>query len=203
MSESGNRRSRPLGARLCTFGWASLPAGPGAASIRAGQRLAGRVRPPAQAPPHHSRPLLAGRPPIIIAIRVPRSAGRPAAVRTGQAPLPPPRNRGRANFRSSPIRLRRLPLVVIVALYCGDPIATGEHWASRATSLLAMPIPGPRFCAKVRCPSRSSFVGQPDPACLAFLVGGVFFGLAPGGFAPVVGTFETSTTLQRLAIVVA
>jgi ABC-2 type transport system permease protein len=92
-------------------------------------------------------------------------------------------------------------LVVVVALYCGDTIASEASWSS-LRYLLAMPVRRSRLLRqKLIVAQVFSFAANLILPAWSFLVGGVFFGWAPAR-SPVGGTFELSTTLQRLAIVV-
>lgn len=93
-------------------------------------------------------------------------------------------------------------LVVIVALFCGDTVASEASWSS-LRYLLAIPVPRSRLLRQklVVALSLSVAANVLLPAW-SFLVGGVFFGWAPGR-SPLGGTFSTGIALQRLLIVVA
>jgi ABC-2 type transport system permease protein len=91
-------------------------------------------------------------------------------------------------------------LVVIVALFCGDTVASEASWSS-LRYLLAMPIPRARLLRQklVVALSFSFGVNLLLPAW-AYLVGGVFFGWGPAR-SPFGGSFSYAETLQRLLIV--
>ncbi len=92
-------------------------------------------------------------------------------------------------------------LVVIVALFCGDTVASEASWSS-LRYLLAIPVPRARLLRQklVVALSLSLAVDVLLPAW-AFVVGGLFFGWAPIR-SPLGGTFSTSVAFERLAIVV-
>jgi len=91
-------------------------------------------------------------------------------------------------------------LVVIVAMFCGDTIASEASWSS-LRYLLAMPIPRSRLLRQKLLVALSFCFGVnlllPAWACL---VGGVFFGWDPAR-SPFGGSFSYSETLQRMLIV--
>jgi ABC-2 type transport system permease protein len=92
-------------------------------------------------------------------------------------------------------------LVVIVALFCGDTVASEASWAS-LRYLLAIPVPRARLLRqKLIVALGLSFAANLLLPAWAYLVGGVFFGWAPGQ-SPLGGTFTTGVALQRLAVVV-
>lgn len=92
-------------------------------------------------------------------------------------------------------------LVVIVALFCGDTIASEASWAS-LRYLLAMPVRRARLLRqKLIVALAFSFAANLMLPVWSFLVGGAFFGWAPAR-SPTAGTFDLSTTIQRLGIVV-
>ncbi len=92
-------------------------------------------------------------------------------------------------------------LVVIVALFCGDTVASEASWSS-LRYLLAIPVPRPRFLRQKLIVALSlSFGANLLLPTWAYLVGGAFFGWAPGQ-SPLGGTFTTGVALQRLLIVV-
>jgi ABC-2 type transport system permease protein len=92
-------------------------------------------------------------------------------------------------------------LVVIVALFCGDTVASEASWGS-LRYLLAIPVPRPRLLRQKLIVALSlSFGANLLLPAWAYLVGGVFFGWAPGR-SPLGGTFTTGAALQRLLIVV-
>lgn len=93
-------------------------------------------------------------------------------------------------------------LVVIVALFCGDSVASEASWSS-LRYLLAIPVPRARLLRQklivalsLSCGANLLLPGW------AYLVGGVFFGWAPGQ-SPLGGTFTTTAALERLLLVVA
>ncbi|MDQ1482567.1 MAG: type transport system permease protein [Actinomycetota bacterium] len=92
-------------------------------------------------------------------------------------------------------------LVVIVALFCGDTVASEASWGS-LRYLLAIPVPRARLLRQklIVALSLSFGVNLLLPAW-AFVVGGGFFGWAPAQ-SPLGGTFSTAAALQRLLIVV-
>jgi ABC-2 type transport system permease protein len=93
-------------------------------------------------------------------------------------------------------------LVVIVALFCGDTVASEASWAS-LRYLLAIPVPRSRLLRQKLIVALSlSFGANLLLPVWAYLVGGAFFGWAPGQ-SPLGGTFTTGVALQRLLIVVA
>jgi len=92
-------------------------------------------------------------------------------------------------------------LVVIVALFCGDTVASEASWAS-LRYLLAIPVPRARLLRQKLIVALSlSFGANLLLPAWAYLVGGVFFGWAPGQ-SPLGGTFSTGAALQRLLIIV-
>jgi len=92
-------------------------------------------------------------------------------------------------------------LVVIVALFCGDTVASEASWAS-LRYLLAIPVPRTRLLRQKLIVALSlSFAANLLLPAWSYLVGGVFFGWAPGQ-SPLGGTFTTGAALQRLLIVV-
>jgi len=92
-------------------------------------------------------------------------------------------------------------LVVIVALFCGDTVASEASWGS-LRYLLAIPVPRARLLRQKLIVALSlSFGANLLLPAWAYLVGGLFFGWAPGR-SPLGGTFTTGAALQRLLIVV-
>ena len=92
-------------------------------------------------------------------------------------------------------------LVVIVALFCGDTVASEASWSS-LRYLLAIPVPRPRLLRQKLIVALSlSFAANLLLPAWAYLVGGVFFGWAPF-LSPLGGTLTTGAALQRLLIVV-
>jgi ABC-2 type transport system permease protein len=93
-------------------------------------------------------------------------------------------------------------LVVMVALFCGDTIASEASWSS-LRYLLAMPVPRSRLLRQklIVATGFSVAVNIFLPAW-GYLVGGAFFGWAPAR-SPISGEFSNLVALQRLGIVIA
>lgn len=92
-------------------------------------------------------------------------------------------------------------LVVIVALFCGDTVASEASWAS-LRYLLAIPVPRTRLLRqKLIIALTLSFAANLLLPAWAFVVGGVFFGWSPGQ-SPLGGTFSTGDALQRMVILI-
>jgi ABC-2 type transport system permease protein len=92
-------------------------------------------------------------------------------------------------------------LVVIVALFCGDTVASEASWSS-LRYLLAIPVPRTRLLRQKLIVALSlSFGANLLLPAWAYLVGGAFFGWAPG-VSPVGGTFTSGAALQKLVIVI-
>jgi ABC-2 type transport system permease protein len=92
-------------------------------------------------------------------------------------------------------------LVVIVALFCGDTVASEAGWSS-LRYLLAIPVPRARLLQqKLIVALCLSFGANLLLPTWSYLVGGAFFGWAPGQ-SPLGGTFTTGTALERLLVVV-
>jgi ABC-2 type transport system permease protein len=91
-------------------------------------------------------------------------------------------------------------LVVIVAVFCGDSVASEASWAS-LRYLLALPVPRSRLLRQKLAVALSFSLGVNVllPGW-AYLVGGVFFGWDPAR-SPLGGTFSHIETLQRMVIV--
>ncbi|NYJ73503.1 ABC transporter permease subunit [Allobranchiibius huperziae] len=93
-------------------------------------------------------------------------------------------------------------LVVIVALFCGDTVASEASWSS-LRYLLAIPVPRSRLLRQKLVVALSLSLGANLLVPVwSFLIGGVFFGWAPAQ-SPLGGSFGTGVGLQRLLIVVA
>ncbi|HSY15374.1 MAG TPA: ABC transporter permease [Jatrophihabitantaceae bacterium] len=93
-------------------------------------------------------------------------------------------------------------LVVIVALFCGDTVASEASWAS-LRYLLAMPVPRARLLRqKLVIALGLSVAANVLLPAWSLLVGGVVFGWAPAR-SPLGGTFSFGTACERLAVVVA
>ena len=92
-------------------------------------------------------------------------------------------------------------LVVIVALFCGDTVASEASWAS-LRYLLAMPVPRARLLwQKLVVALGLSFAANIVLPAWALIVGTVVFGSAPAR-SPLGGTFSFTESLWRLAIMV-
>ena len=91
-------------------------------------------------------------------------------------------------------------LVVIVAMFCGDTIASEASWSS-LRYLLAMPIPRARLLRqKLMVALAFSFGANLLLPAWAYLVGGVFFGWDPAR-SPFGGSFSHAETFERMLIV--
>jgi ABC-2 type transport system permease protein len=92
-------------------------------------------------------------------------------------------------------------LIVIVALFCGDTVASEASWAS-LRYLLSQPVPRSRLLrqkltvAGILCIAANLIL-----PVWAFVIGGLFFGWAPGR-SPVGGSFDTGQSLLRLLVIV-
>jgi ABC-2 type transport system permease protein len=92
-------------------------------------------------------------------------------------------------------------LVVMVALFCGDTVASEASWAS-LRYLLAMPVRRSRLLRqKLIVAVTFSFAANLILPAWSFLIGGIFFGWAPAR-SPVGGTFSTGVAIERLSIVI-
>ena len=92
-------------------------------------------------------------------------------------------------------------LVVIVALFCGDTVASEASWAS-LRYLLAIPVPRSRLLRqKLIVALILSFGANIVLPAWSYLVGGVFFGWAPAK-SPLGGTFSNGVALERLIVVI-
>jgi ABC-2 type transport system permease protein len=91
-------------------------------------------------------------------------------------------------------------LVVIVAMFCGDTIASEASWSS-LRYLLSLPVPRARLLRqKLVVALTFSFGVNLLLPGWAYLVGGVFFGWSPAR-SPFGGSFSYTETLQRMLIV--
>jgi ABC-2 type transport system permease protein len=93
-------------------------------------------------------------------------------------------------------------LVVLVAMFCGDTIASEASWSS-LRYLLALPVPRPRLLRQklVVALSFSFGVNIALPGW-AYLVGGIFFGWNPAR-SPFGGAFTLAQTVERMGVVAA
>ena len=93
-------------------------------------------------------------------------------------------------------------LVVLVALFCGDTVASEASWAS-LRYLLAQPVPRSRLLRqKLIVAGALSIAANVLLPLWAFVVGGMFFGWSPAR-SPVGGSFSTGASSWRLLIIVA
>jgi ABC-2 type transport system permease protein len=93
-------------------------------------------------------------------------------------------------------------LVVVVALFCGDTVASEASWSS-LRYLLAQPVPRSRLLKQKLIVAGSLCVtANLLLPVWAFVVGGVFFGWSPAR-SPVGGSFATGGSVWRLVIIVA
>jgi ABC-2 type transport system permease protein len=92
-------------------------------------------------------------------------------------------------------------LVVVVALFCGDTVASEASWSS-LRYLLAQPVPRARLLKQKLIVAGSLCVAANVLLPVwAFLVGGVFFGFHPAR-SPIGGSFGTGPSAERLAVIV-
>jgi ABC-2 type transport system permease protein len=93
-------------------------------------------------------------------------------------------------------------LVVMVALFCGDTVASEASWGS-LRYLLAMPVPRARLLRqKLIVALTLSFAANAILPFWGLIVGDVFFG-TDATRSPLGGTFGFSESLWRMAIIVA
>jgi ABC-2 type transport system permease protein len=93
-------------------------------------------------------------------------------------------------------------LVVMVALFCGDTVASEASWAS-LRYLLAQPVPRSRLLRqKLIVAGTLCVLANLLLPLWSYLVGGMFFGFAPAR-SPLGGTFDTVDSLWRLLAVIA
>lgn len=92
-------------------------------------------------------------------------------------------------------------LVVLVALFCGDTVASEASWSS-LRYLLAQPVPRSRLLRqKLIVAGALSVAANVVLPLWAFLVGGVFFGWSPAR-SPIGGSFAGGASAWRLVIIV-
>jgi ABC-2 type transport system permease protein len=93
-------------------------------------------------------------------------------------------------------------LVVLVALFCGDTVASEASWSS-LRYLLAQPVPRSRLLRqKLIVAGALSVAANVVLPLWAFLVGGMFFGWSPAR-SPIGGSFGSGASSWRLLIIVA
>lgn len=91
-------------------------------------------------------------------------------------------------------------LVVIVAMFCGDTVASEASWSS-LRYLLSMPVPRARLLRqKLIVALTFSFGVNLLLPAWAYLVGGVFFGWSPAR-SPFGGSFSYGDTVVRMLVV--
>jgi ABC-2 type transport system permease protein len=136
--------------------------------------------------------------PIIIAIafQVGGGAGSDAPQLVGLA------NTGAFNFALfTEFAAVGFLLVVLVALFCGDTVASEASWSS-LRYLLAQPVPRARLLRQKLIIAGTLCVAANVLLPLwALLVGGVFFGWAPAR-SPIGGSFDSGASSWRLLIIV-
>jgi ABC-2 type transport system permease protein len=92
-------------------------------------------------------------------------------------------------------------LVVVVALFCGDTVASEASWAS-LRYLLAQPVPRSRLLRqKLIVAGTFCVLANLLLPVWSYLVGGMFFGFAPAR-SPLGGTFDTTESLWRMLVIV-
>lgn len=92
-------------------------------------------------------------------------------------------------------------LVVLVALFCGDTVASEASWSS-LRYLLAQPVPRSRLLRqKLAIAGMLSVAANVLLPLWAFVIGGLFFGWHPVR-SPIGGSFGTSASTWRLVIIV-
>ncbi|HET6878507.1 MAG TPA: ABC transporter permease [Jatrophihabitans sp.] len=93
-------------------------------------------------------------------------------------------------------------LVVVVALFCGDTVASEANWSS-LRYLLAQPVPRSRLLRqKLIVSGALSVAVNVLLPVWAFVVGGLFFGWSPAR-SPIGGSFASGASSERLIIIVA
>jgi ABC-2 type transport system permease protein len=92
-------------------------------------------------------------------------------------------------------------LVVVVALFCGDTVASEASWSS-LRYLLAQPVPRSRLLRqKLTVAGLLCVVANILLPVWSFVIGGLFFGWDPAR-SPIGGTFSTGASVWRLVIIV-
>ena len=93
-------------------------------------------------------------------------------------------------------------LVVVVALFCGDTVASEASWSS-LRYLLAQPVPRARLLRqKLIVAGALSVAANILLPVWAFVIGGLFFGFEPA-HSPIGGSFGAGASSWRLLIIVA
>lgn len=138
--------------------------------------------------------------PVIVALAF-KLAGSPTPEPGGPT-LVDLATRGGANFAMfTEFAAVGFLLVVVVALFCGDTVASEASWAS-LRYLLAAPVPRARLLRqKLIVALTLSFGANMLLPAWSVAVGTVFFGTSPAQ-SPVSGTFTFGESMWRLAIVV-
>jgi ABC-2 type transport system permease protein len=133
---------------------------------------------------------------IAIAFEVGGGAGRDAPQLVGLA------NSGGFNFALfTEFASVGFLLVVLVALFCGDTVASEASWSS-LRYLLAQPVPRSRLLRqKLIVAGVLSVAANAFLPLWAFLVGGMFFGWSPAR-SPIGGSFDASASSWRLLVIV-
>ena len=140
--------------------------------------------------------------PILIALAFKVGGSGSSSNRNGSSALVTLASTGAANFAMfTEFAVVGFLLVVLVALFCGDTVASEASWSS-LRYLLALPVPRGRLLRQ------KLIVGLAFTLAVnvllpfwAYLVGGAFFGWAPAR-SPVSGEFGNGEALIRLSIVV-
>jgi ABC-2 type transport system permease protein len=134
---------------------------------------------------------------IAVAFQVGGGAGRDAPQLVGLA------NSGGFNFALfTEFASVGFLLVVVVALFCGDTVASEASWSS-LRYLLAQPVPRARLLKQKLIVAGSLCVAANALLPLwAFVVGGLFFGWDPAR-SPIGGSFASGASSERLIIIVA
>ena len=92
-------------------------------------------------------------------------------------------------------------LVVVVALFCGDTVASEASWSS-LRYLLAQPVPRSRLLRqKLIVALLLSLAANVLLPVWAFVVGGLFFGWAPAQ-SPIGGAFTDAASIGRLLVII-
>lgn len=140
--------------------------------------------------------------PILVALAFKVSGGASSSSDRGAPALVDLATTGGANFALfCEFAAVGFLLVVIVALFCGDTVASEASWSS-LRYLLAMPVPRGRLLRqKLVVALTLSFGANLLLPAWGLVVGTVFFGSAPAR-SPVSGTFSSSEALLRIGLVV-